>query len=477
MLNPRTGHSDYAFEPISPSDLRALALSLRGNGAEWRRIGLSGRIRVMLDWAEAIASRAREIGDAETIDTGRSRASHEIPHIVAASIREWCARAPSIVAAAERQGISSLTSDVTFQTQLEPYEMLGVISPWNNPFILSTLDAIPALLAGCAVIIKPSEIAPRFIDPVAMSITDVPPLAKVLRYIKGGPESGRALVDEVDALCFTGSVPTGRLIAEACARRFIPSFLELGGKDAAVIMASADLEHATDVVLKGAVYHTGQLCFAVERVYVDSTIYRAFVDRIVEKARSLRFNYPSITSGDLGPFTLRRQADIVEAQLRDAVARGATIECGGESTTLGGGRYMPATVVTGVTQDLRLMRDETFGPVIPIAPFDSEEQAIELANDSDFGLSAVVVAGTPEEAERLGGRLNAGAVSIQDSLLTPLIHGDLEKNSFGLSGLGGSRMGPNGLLRFVRRRALIRRAGPVAAIEDMAEDGAAELVS
>jgi acyl-CoA reductase-like NAD-dependent aldehyde dehydrogenase len=305
------------------------------------------------------------------------------------------------------------------------------------------------------------------------SIEEVPELADVLRYVVGGPDTGQAIVGEIDALCFTGSVPTGRALAEVCARRLIPAFLELGGNDAAVVTATADLKRAAAAVLRGGVHNTGQQCFATERVYVQAEAHDAFVDELIRQASALELNYPDIHHGDIGPFILGRQADIVDRHLADALARGARLECGGPSEVLGGGRYMRPTVLTGVNHEMALMTEETFGPVIPVMAYDTADEAVGLANDTDFGLSGSVIAGDIAEAEAIGERLNAGAISIQDTGLHTYILRDVEKMAYGISGLGGSRMGPNGLLRFLRRKALIRLSGEVIEMRSLSEQNRA----
>ncbi|GAA4493203.1 aldehyde dehydrogenase family protein [Actinoallomurus oryzae] len=470
VRNPRTGRVDYLIHPPDPAEIAEFCAGLRKAQPAWTAAGIGHRAAVLRRWADAIEANAKAIGDAETVDTGRSRVSHEVPYMVAASIRGWCDAAPAILERARLHGVSSTSATVRYDTEFDPYPLLGVISPWNHPFLLSTLDAVPALLAGCAVIVKPSEVAPRFVEPVAAGIAEVPDLAAVLHFVTGGPDTGRSIVEEVDALCFTGSVSTGRALAQTCARRFIPAFLELGGKDAAIVTASADLRQAAAAVLKGAVHNTGQVCFATERVYVDRSVHDAFVEELTGQARRLELNHPDVDRGHIGPFILGRQADIVDAHLADALARGAVLHCGGRSETLDGGRYMRATVLTGVDHDMKIMREETFGPVVPVQAYDDIDEAVRLANDSDYGLSAAVFAGDEDEARAIGRRVNAGAVSLMDTSLTIAIMRDVEKTSYNLSGLGGSRMGPNGMLRFLRRKALLTRTGPVPDMDSLRED-------
>jgi acyl-CoA reductase-like NAD-dependent aldehyde dehydrogenase len=338
---------------------------------------------------------------------------------------------------------------------------VGVISPWNFPVTLSLIDAVPALAAGCSVLIKPSEVTPRFIAPLRETLQAVPELAAVVGLVTGDGATGAALVDVVDAVCFTGSVPNGRKVAEAAARRFIPAFLELGGKDAAIVLEGADLDRATDAVLRAACMATGQACLSIERIYVARAVFDEFVSRLVDKARAIGINHPDIATGQLGPLIFGRQADIIDAQLDDALAKGARILCGGKTENLGGGRWCRATVVVDVNHDMQLMTEETFGPIMPVMPFDDVEQAVALANDSTFGLSAAVFAATLDAARAVAARLNAGGISLNDAGLTYQTY-EAEKNSFGYSGLGGSRMGPGSILRFVRKQAYLMQTGAPA---------------
>jgi acyl-CoA reductase-like NAD-dependent aldehyde dehydrogenase len=416
---------------------------------------------VLARWADEVAVVREELIDALFADTGRWAISVGEVDGAIRNIRRWAAQAPSLVE--EREFPSQLLPTVTISDQYVPYALACCISPWNFPVTLSLIDAVPALAAGCAVLVKPSEVTPRFIVPLQRALQRVPELSSVLALVTGGADTGRALVAVADVVCFTGSVATGRKVAEAAAARFIPAFLELGGKDPAVVLASADLEMATDVILKGAIANNGHACMSIERVYVQRPSYDAFVLRLVEKAEAVKLAYPDPRGGYLGPLIFEPQARIIEAQLDDARARGARVLTGGRIETLGGGLYCRPTVVVDVDHSMALMTEETFGPVIPVMPFDTVAEAIALANDSEFGLSACVLAGTLEEATVVGREIDAGGISLNDGCLTYMTY-EGEKNSFRFSGLGGSRMGAQGLRRFFRRKALIRQHGRAAGV-------------
>lgn len=471
VVNPRTGRVDYRVQPPSAAELAALATAARAAQPAWHAAGVEARAAVLLRWADEVLRDRERISAAESLDTGRARLSADAPAGLAATLRAWAAKAPAVVAAAGLEGTSSASAAIRYRTHLVPFELVGVISPWNFPLAMSLVDAVPALLAGCAVIVKPSEVAPRFVAPLQATLERVPELAAVLKFVVGGGPTGAALIDAVDAVCFTGSVATGRRVAEQCARRLIPAFLELGGKDPAIVTADADLDRAAEAVLRGAVFATGQMCFSIERVYVHADVHDDFVARLVAKCEALRLTYPDPQQGHVGPFILPRQADIVDAQLDDALANGARLCTGGKSQILGGGRYMQPTVLTRVTHEMEIMREETFGPVIPVMPYRTIDEAVQLANDSVFGLSAAVIAASEEQAAAIAVRLHAGGVSLQDTTLNGAILRDAEKTSFKWSGLGPSRIGPSALTRFLRKQALIANTGSCALLRHLGEHG------
>lgn len=469
VRNPRTGEADYMIEPLAADAVAAMAARLRTAQSAWAAAGAEKRGEALRALADAVAARRQAIVDALATDTGRGAISRvEVEGAIRTALR-WADQAPRLIAGASSSGVPTAIPGISTSTRLVPYPLVGAISPWNFPLTLSLIDALPALAAGCAVIVKPSEVTPRFIVPLREAIASVPEIAAVLALIEGDGETGAALIEQVDYVAFTGSVTTGRKVAEAAARRLIPASLELGGKDPMIVLESADPEQAATVALRASVLNTGQACQSIERIYVARAIYTPFVEALAAKAKAARLNHPDIASGEIGPFIFDKQAAIVASQIDDAVAKGAHILAGGEIETLGGGLYLRPTVLVDVSPDMALMREETFGPVLPVTPFDTVEDAIAFANSGEFGLSAAVIAATTEEAEQVAMRLNAGGVSINDGALTGLVW-EAEKSSFGSSGVGPSRMGPSGLLRFFRRQALIRQSGTPLPLAAYGED-------
>ncbi|MEH2242284.1 aldehyde dehydrogenase family protein [Nostoc sp.] len=451
VRNPRTGKFDYVIIPPPPRLLAQQCNRSRRAQVRWQQLGLEGRIEALQQWKKAILSERDRLTEALLNDTGRlSTSVLEIDSFLS-SIDRWCKLAPELL---QESAKNTAIPFIALQQTSVPYPLVGIISPWNFPLLLSTIDTIPALLAGCAVIVKPSEIAPRFVASLTTALNAVPKLRDVLTFVEGAGETGSILIENVDLVCFTGSVATGRKVAEAAAKRFIPAFLELGGKDPAIVLESANLELATSAILWGSAVNSGQSCLSIERIYVAESIFEKFYHQLVTKAHRLGLAYPTVESGEIGPIIAEKQAAIISDHLLDAVEKGAVIHCGGVIEDLGGGWWCRPTVLTQVNHSMKVMTEETFGPIMPVMPFSTVEEAVSLANDSIYGLSAAVFAESEAEALKVAHQIDAGAISINDAALTALMH-EGEKNAFKFSGLGGSRMGAAALKRFMRKKAIL----------------------
>ncbi len=464
--NPRTGRIDCEIENWPNRKIRELAGELKSAQDAWRQRGLAYRGEALRAWRGELDRRRESIGDALTKDTGRRLISRLEVQKPISLIDYWLQQAPALLEGGA--GRSAMAPTVDWRHVMAPYPLVGIISPWNFPLALASLDAIPALLAGCAVIVKPSEVTSRFARPLLDSIAAVPELHPVFRFITGDGQAGAGLIDAADAICFTGSVATGRKVAVHAAQRFIPAFLELGGKDPAIVTASADLRNAVRAIARSAFGAAGQACQSLERAYVAREHYQPFLLALVEAAGEISLNEADLDEGHIGPLIFAQQADRIRQHLDDALARGARVHCGGKIEDHHGGKWCRPTIVSEVNGDMLIMQEETFGPVITVSPFDSNDEAVDLANASDYGLSAAVFAGSMAEAEAIAARLEVGGVSINDASLTAAVN-DVEKNSFRVSGMGGSRMGPSGMRRFLRKRALLRQTAPAASIDSMRE--------
>jgi succinate-semialdehyde dehydrogenase / glutarate-semialdehyde dehydrogenase len=467
VRNPRTGLTDATIEACDEGDLARLASKARRAQKAWEGLGLEGRAAALLALKEALAANIDAIHEALSIDTGRRMVARREVEGVIGSLIGWAAQAPNLLPSVWTQGRTD--ARISHAPHWVAYGLVGVISPWNFPLTLSMIDTIPALLAGCCVIIKPSEVTPRFARPLQDAIASVPALQDVLQVVQGDGATGAALIDAVDAICFTGSVATGLKVALQAAGRLIPAFLELGGKDPLIITQTANLERAITAALRGSVLSTGQACQSIERIYVARSLYNAFVEGLAKAAKEVRLNQPDIGVGELGPIIFPPQADILADQIGDALAKGARLLTGGVIEHHLGGLWLAPTILVDVDHTMKVMSDETFGPILPVMAFDTIEEAITLANDTVYGLSAGVIAGTIEEAEAIARQLDVGAVSLNDAALTSLFY-EAEKHSFKQSGLGGSRMGPAGFQRFCRRKALIANRGDVTPLSAYREE-------
>ncbi|TDC91363.1 aldehyde dehydrogenase family protein [Nonomuraea deserti] len=448
VRNPLTGWAERELVPATPVELASTAAELRVRVDGWRR---ADRKEVLTAFAAALAS-DDDLLAALVADTGRVGESSLERRIAAGLVGRW-AREASALLAPPAPAASSVPG-IVVGGDLVPYDLVGVISPWNFPLLMALIDAAPALAAGCSVLVKPSEVAPRFIEPLMRLVPPELPLS----VVEGDGETGAALVGMVDAVVFTGSVETGRRVAEAAARAFVPAFLELGGKDPAIVLAGADLDRATSAILWGGTANAGQSCQSIERVYVERGVHDAFLDLLASKAARVGL---TCEGGPIGPIVRPGHWRVIAAQLADATAKGAIVHTGGQIERHGGGRWCRPTVLSQVTHEMRVMKQETFGPLLPVMAVAGAEEAVALANDSVYGLSAAVFAASEQDAMEVAARLRVGAVSVNDASLTALVH-EGEKDSFGLSGLGRSRMGAASIRRFLRRRAFLVNRSPAA---------------
>ncbi len=453
VKNPRTGQYYYEIYPPSAQELKSKTDAMRHAQIAWQNGGIEFRIKALQAWKEVVIEHKEELIDALCMDTGRKWETLLEVDLVASSIDRWSNISSVFFSNTERK-----TSSIPFleiEQGLEPYPLVGVISPWNFPLLLSLIDTIPALMAGCTVIVKPSEVTPRFIEVIQKTINQVPDLLNVINYVEGGGEVGSELCKLTDIICFTGSTATGKKVYQAACDNFIPVFLELGGKDAVIVTETADIERATSAILWGSVANAGQSCLSIERIYVQRSIFNQFLSRLVGKANQLNLAYPTMDSGQIGPIISEKQVAIIDHQLEDAFKKGATLKAGvTKCEELGGGFYCRPTVLTNVNHDMKVMTEETFGPILPVMMYSTVEEAITLANGTQYGLSGAVFAGSEEEAMKIARQMKCGAVSINDAALTAVMH-EGEKNSFKMSGIGGTRMGPSAIKRFMKQKAYL----------------------
>jgi acyl-CoA reductase-like NAD-dependent aldehyde dehydrogenase len=419
----------------------------------WQYQPVEYRIGALQQWKNSLNRHKNDLIKAVCTDTGRYLETIAEFDFVITALDKWCHIAFEQAHMTKKSNTSN--PSIKMDGMDVPYALVAVISPWNFPLLLSLIDTIPALLSGCAVVVKPSEITPRFIQIVEKTLNETAALRDVLRYVEGAGETGAQLVQNVDMVCFTGSIANGRKVYQAAAQHFIPISLELGGKDPAIVLNTADIDKAAAAIAWAALVNSGQSCSAIERIYVQENVIDSFIDKITQRVNRLRLNYPNIQEGQMGPIISEKQVDIIDMQLRDAIKRGASIVTGSEKCqNTGGGNYCRPTVLKNVNHTMQVMNEETCGPIMPVMGFKTVEEGVALANDSKYGMSAAVFAGTKEEAMSVARRLSVSAVSINDAGLTHVIH-DAEKNAFKMSGLGGTRTGADAMQKFIRRKAFL----------------------
>ena len=461
VRNPRTGQLDYQFKAASKHAIKATIDSLRENQPKWRDAGIKYRIEVIKRWQTSMRLERANIVSALQNDTGRLMLADQEFEGLQKSIDSWCSQAPTLLEPYKQAAVAMPNVEIHGETS--PYQILGAISPWNFPLLLSFIDVIPALLAGCSAVIKPSEVTPRFAVPVARSIAAVEELDAVLTIMPGDGLTGQALIDSVDVVAFTGSVTTGKKVAIAAAQKFIPAYLELGGKDPAIVLEGADLDRATTAILRASIVATGQACQSLERLYVAQADHDEFIQLLTEKAMAATLTKDDPNKGIVGPLIFSLQAAVIQQHLDDALQKGAIIYCGGKIEDHRGAKWIAPTVLGNVDHSMLIMTEETFGPIMPVMAFCSPEQAVALANDTSYGLSAAVFGKDEESALSVAKQINAGGISINDAGLTSMVF-ETEKSAFGYSGMGPSRVGGSGLTRFLRQQSLYVNRGDVLPI-------------
>jgi succinate-semialdehyde dehydrogenase/glutarate-semialdehyde dehydrogenase len=416
-IDPATGEVVGRFEVTQAGEVPTIFENARRAQKEWAARPLRERCVMLRRLRDTIFEHREEIADVITRETGKPRVEAIFAEILLAlDTVDFLARQAPGWLRPERVPHHNLALKAkSAWLDFEPHGVVALITPWNYPFAIPMAEMIPAVVAGNAVLLKPSELTPwtGWLARELFRRAQFP--SGLVQVLQGRGEIGAALIDGgPDKVFFTGSVATGQRIAEACARKLIPSVLELGGKDAMLVLADADLEIASSAAVWGSFMNCGQTCISVERIYVEQPIAERFTQMCAEKTKKLRLGPPTDQDAEIGPMIRLWQLEKVEQQLKDAVARGAEILTGGNRRPDLGPSFLEPAVVTRVDHSMQLMREETFGPVMAIRPMASVEEAIRLANDSPFSLSASVWTGNSRRGQEVASRLRAGAVMVND---------------------------------------------------------------
>jgi len=454
--NPATGAVIAGVPAMSRAEVAGLAQRGRAAQPAWEALGYRGRARILRRMQRWIVDHTDEIANTICAETGKAYEDALVAEVNygASAFGFWAEKAPAYLADERLRSSQLLVKGKRLVVRYRPMGLIGVIGPWNYPLTNSFGDCIPALAAGNSVILKPSQVTPLTSLLLARGLEECGLPQDVFAVATGAGETGAALIDEVDMIMFTGSTATGRRVAVQAAERLIPASLELGGKDPLIVLADADLERAAHHAAYYSMFNCGQTCISIERAYVEAPVYDEFVERVTKKVRALRQGVPQGPgSVDVGSLTFPAQVDIVRRQVEDARAKGATVLTGGREGRDQGYWYEP-TVLVDVDHDMAIMREETFGPTLPIMKVADADEAVRLANDSEYGLSAAVFSRDLSRAEAVARRLEAGAVTINDALVN---YTALELPMGGAkpgSGLG-HRHGPGGIRKYCRQQSLL----------------------
>jgi acyl-CoA reductase-like NAD-dependent aldehyde dehydrogenase len=455
VQNPADGSIVGVVPDMSADQVGDLAAKLRAAQPAWEALGPEGRARHLRNWLDWIVDNQDHILGLLHREAGKSWGDAQIELMVCMEVINYYTKHGAEFLADETRrphGPASLTKNL--KIRYRPYQLVGVITPWNYPFAMPMLDIPQALMAGATVLSKPSEETPLAWAEAVRGWNEEIGAPPVLACATGRGETGRAVVDLADMVQFTGSTKTGRQIGIRCAERLIPVSLELGGKDAMIVLSDAPIQRAIGGAIWGGLFNSGQSCIAVERIYVEEPVYDEFTSRLVEEVGKLRQGHdsPGSFSADLGALANETQMGIVERHVADAVAKGARILTGGKRAERG--LFYPPTVLVDVDHTMACMREETFGPLLPIMKVSGEDEAITLANDSNYGLATSVWTTSKERAERVGTRIEAGGVNVNNAM-THVFQFPLPMGGWKESGLGYRMGGPDGIRKYCRKQAFV----------------------
>ncbi|MFF2086717.1 aldehyde dehydrogenase family protein [Nocardia sp. NPDC058176] len=463
VRNPATGERSGTVPITTPDDVAAAVRELRLYQPEWEAIGPDGRKQWLLKLQDWLIDNTEHLADVLQSETAKPRADALIDPAFAVDLLGYYARrAAKFLADDHPSPHTPLARLKTLTVAYRPYQVVGVITPWNFPLAMPAIDVFPALAAGAAVILKPSEVTPLSAVELARGWAEIgaPPVFKV---VTGAGETGAAVVGNADYVQFTGSTATGRKIAATCAQRMVPYSLELGGKDPALVLADADIDRAAHGIAFGGMFNAGQVCISVERVYVEAPVYDEFVTKLTAAVAALRQGADGRESKhDVGALANENQVRIVQRHVDEAVAAGARVTTGGKRT--GVGTFFEPTVLVDVDHSMACVAEETFGPTLPVMKVADEAEAIRLANDSIYGLSASVWTGDKARGERVARQLNAGAVNVND-VFSNLFNFAMPMGGWGQSGVGARWGGAAGIRKYCRAQALTRPKLPTMAKE------------
>jgi acyl-CoA reductase-like NAD-dependent aldehyde dehydrogenase len=437
-VNPATGEVLRELDCADAGAIEAAVARARAAQPSWAALGLRRRIDVLREFQRRLHENKSEIAAAITREAGKPLAEALVTEVLVVldAARFLIDNTWGLLRDEPVPHGNLATKMKSGWLVREPHGVIGIISPWNYPFSIPATETLAALVAGNAVVLKPSELTPLIALELASLLYAAGVPKDVFQVVVGEGAAGAALLrSPIDKLVFTGSVATGKRIAAAAAERLLPVVLELGGKDPMLVLDDADVDVASSAAVWGAFVNAGQACLSVERCYVHRSLYESFARACAEKTKQLHVGNGMDSQTDMGPMIHERQLRIVEGHVEDARARGARFLAGGLRLPHLGLNFYAPTVLANVTHDMRIMREETFGPVLPIMAFEDDGEAVRLANDSEYGLAASVWTRDGKRGERLARRIHAGTVMVNDVVscfgISEAPHGGVKASGLG----------------------------------------------
>ncbi|BBX04980.1 aldehyde dehydrogenase [Mycolicibacterium moriokaense] len=447
--NPATGDVAGTVRWTDPADIPRIAAGLRTAQAQWESRGAAGRAKVLARFAVWMGEHRDEIEELLIKETGKSAtdAVQEVPMLI--MIASYYIKTMEKALAPEtRPAALPFMAVKKVEVNYRPRPVVGIIAPWNFPVANAMMDALGALAAGCAVLLKPSERTPLTAELLLRGWHDSGG-PEVLALAQGAREVSEAIIDNSDFIHFTGSSRTGAKVMERAARRLTPVSLELGGKDPMIVLEDADVELAAQAAVWGGMFNAGQMCVSVERVYVLEPIYDQFVAAVVAAVEKLKVGAGE--GSHFGSMIDQTQVEVTDRHVREALAAGARALTGGER---GEGNFYPPTVLVDVNHSMSCMTEETFGPTLPIMKVSSVAEAVRLANDSPYGLSASVFSRDVKRAKDVALQLDAGAVNIND-VVANLMCITAPMGGWKESGIGARFGGADGMRKYCRQETVV----------------------
>ncbi len=464
VFNPSTGALIAELPSSTSEDVPGIVAKARAAQPRWEAIGVQSRVALFLKLRDWLYEHEDEFTRTLSDEGGKPIEDAFYLEFLYAmiSLKYWTKRAPKLLADRRARAKTAIFLGNQIVERHVPHGVVGVIGPWNYPFINSMGDALPALLAGNSVILKPASKTPLTSLLVRRGMDEVGFPPDVFQVLVAPGRVAGELVDQVDMVMFTGSTEVGKGIAKQAAERLIPYSLELGGKDPMVVLSDADLSRAAQHAVYYSFINGGQTCMSIERIYVEAPVYDEFVERIQEVAKSIRVGDPAggVGTVEVGSMTVADQADIIAEQVADAVAKGATLLKGGRRIEgENGAVFYEPTILTELDHSMEIMCEETFGPTLQVMKVADAEEAIKLANDSPYGLAAAVYSGDLNRAEAVARRIEAGTVAINESLVF-WAEPQLPLGGWKSSGAGDGRHGEIGLMKYTKTQGIFINRQP-----------------